>query len=53
MLNIYGETLSEVEIDTLYETLVERQARIQVGSLENKNIGAARHIGCWSIISVG
>ena len=50
MLNIYGETLSEVEIDTLDETLVERQARIQVGSLEHtnekRNIGAARHIGC-------
>ena len=35
MLNIFGETLSEVEIDTLDETLVERQARMQVGSLEN------------------
>ena len=35
MLNIYGETLSEVEIDTLDETLVESQGGIQVGSLEN------------------
>ena len=35
MLNIIDETLSEVEIDRLDETLVTRQARIQVGSLEN------------------
>ena len=33
MLNILGHTLSEVEIDTLVDTLVERQARIQVKSL--------------------
>ena len=35
MLNILGDTLSEVEIDTLVDTLVERQARVVVKSLEN------------------
>ena len=35
MLNILGHTLSEVEIDTLVDTLVERQARMQVKSLKN------------------
>ena len=30
MLNILGDTLSEVEIDTLVEILVKRQARVQV-----------------------
>ena len=30
MLNILGDTLSKVEIDTLVEILVERQARVQV-----------------------
>ena len=36
MLNIFGETLSEVQIDTLANTVVEKQARMQVGSLKNK-----------------
>ena len=36
MLNIFGETLSKVEIDTLANTVVEKQARMQVGSLKNK-----------------
>ena len=35
MLNTIGETLSEVEIDRLDETLVTRQARKQVASLVN------------------
>ena len=35
MLNILRHTLSEVEIDTLVDTLVERQARMQVKSLKN------------------
>ena len=30
MLNIIGDPLPEVEIDTLVDTLVERQTRIQV-----------------------
>ena len=35
MLNILGDTLSEVEIATLVDTMVERQARMQVKSLKN------------------
>ena len=35
MLNIFGDTLSEVEIDTLVDTLVERKARMEVKSLKN------------------
>ena len=35
MLNIVGNTLSEVEIATLVDTLVDRQARMQVKSLIN------------------
>ena len=35
MLNIIGDPLPEVEIDTLVDTLVERQARIQVKSIKN------------------
>ena len=35
MLNIRGETLSEVEMCTLVDTLVERQAKMQVKSLKN------------------
>ena len=35
MLNIRGETLSEVEMYTLVDTLVERQAKMQVKSLKN------------------
>ena len=35
MLKILGETLSVVEIDTLVDTLVERQARMKVKSLKN------------------
>ena len=35
MVNIFGDTLSEVEIDTLVDTLVEKQARMQVKSLKN------------------
>ena len=38
MLNILGDTLSEVEIDTLVDTLVEEQARLEVKSLENRLI---------------
>ena len=34
-VNVLGDTLSEVEIDTLVDTLVERQATMQVKSLEN------------------
>ena len=34
MLNILGDTLSEVEIDMLVDTLVERQARMQIKSLK-------------------
>ena len=34
MLNILGGTLSEVEIDMLVDTLVERQARMQIKSLK-------------------
>ena len=35
MLNIFGDTLSEVEIDTLVDTLVERKARMEVKSVKN------------------
>ena len=35
MVNIFGDTLSEVEIDTLVDTLVERKARMEVKSLKN------------------
>ena len=35
MLNIIGDPLPEVEIDTLVDTLVERQTRIQVKSIKN------------------
>ena len=35
VLTKLGETLSEVDIDTLVDTLVERQARMQIKSLEN------------------
>ena len=35
MVNIFGDTLSEVEIDTLVDTLVEKQARMLVKSLKN------------------
>ena len=34
MLNIIGDPLPEVEIDTLVDTLVERQTRIQVKSIK-------------------
>ena len=34
MLNILGDTLSEVKIDMLVDTLVERQARMQIKSLK-------------------
>ena len=34
MLSILGDTLSEVEIDMLVDTLVERQARMQIKSLK-------------------
>ena len=34
MLNILSDTLSEVEIDMLVDTLVERQARMQIKSLK-------------------
>jgi len=35
MLNILGDTLCKVEIDTLVNILVERQHVVQVKSLEN------------------
>ena len=35
MLNMFGDTLSEVEIDTLVDTLVERKARREVKSVKN------------------
>ena len=34
MLNILGDTLSEVKFDTMVDTVVERQARVVVNSLE-------------------
>ena len=34
-LKILGDTLSEVEIDTMVDTLVERQVILQVKSLKN------------------
>ena len=34
-LKILGDTLSELEIDTMVDTLVERQPRLQVKSLKN------------------
>ena len=46
MLKILSNTLFEVEIDTLVDTLVKRQARVELKSLENRQRGAARHIGC-------
>ena len=57
MVNIFGDTLSEVEIDTLVDTLVEKQARMQVKSLKNtltkkKETGATQHTGCLAIRSV-
>ena len=49
-LKILGDTLSEVEIDTMVDTLVERQPRLQIKSLKNtveeKRRGATRHFGC-------
>ena len=50
-LKILGDTLSEVEIDTMVDTqLVERQPRLQVKSLKNtveeKRRGATRYFGC-------
>ena len=35
MVNIFGDTLSEVEIDTLVDTLVARQAKMQLRSHKN------------------
>ena len=34
MLNILGDTLSEVKFDMMVDTVVERQARVVVNSLE-------------------
>ena len=50
-LKILGDTLSEVEIDTMVDTQpVERQPRLQVKSLKNtveeKRRGATRHFRC-------
>ena len=46
----YLATVSNFEIDTLVDTLVKRQASMQVKSLENTSengeSGAARHIAC-------
>ena len=56
MLNIRGETLSEVEMYTLVDTLVERQAKMQVKSLKNplaKSKKAAGHNDCKGVRGVG
>ena len=45
-LKILGDTLSEVEIDTMVDTLVERQVILQVKSLKNTVEGKRKR--CYS-----